>query len=303
MATKATIRSRVLSLLANHSQITSADVNTLIETVHEEILNDYGWSMRRADLLVNTVPTVSSGTVSASGTTVTGSGTNFTSDMVGRFIRIGSSTFFFRIIAVASATSLTIEAPVPEAVAAGTSYVIFKHRYTLPADFGGRITSAVSDQRLREVSRQDLDRYDPYRIGTATRPEYYSVSGLDPSITTSQRFQIELYPVPSSAQTIRIEYLRENALANDTDEPLYPSDVLVWKAAEAGAFFLYARNGDQAWVALADRYHQRYLEAFELAKLDDLSKNSPARHVRDALVDSEPGDDFLINRDWGIRLL
>jgi len=281
--------------------ITSTNVNDIIDAEHDTILNDYSWTRRRVDTMVETVAQYSTGTLSTSGATVTGVGTVWTSAFVGRYIRIGSNTFFHRITARASNTSITIEEGLPTDAAAGSTYTIFRHRYNLPPDFG-RVINATSDTRLVEAAKSEIDRIDPYRTSTATRPDTYMIYGLDPDTTTSQIYQIEFWPVPSSATAVRVEYLRTNTLTSDSSEPLYRSTVLVWKAGESAAFFLHGRTGDAAWLALADRYHARFLEDLQGAREEDLGKWSPVTHIRDSAYDWDRGDDFGIDRDIGIFL-
>ena len=297
MATKSTIRTRILALAANHAMVTSTNVDTLLDTDHEEILEAHSWTRRKAEGLITTVAPYSTGTVSgsASSTTLTGASTVWTSSMANRFIRIGSGVFYLKISSVESNTSLTLEAALPAAVSASTTYSIFQHVYALPSDFG-RLTSITSDSRLVESSQEDLDRLDPYRNATSTYPERYSIRGLD----TSSNYEIEFYPVPSSATIIRFDYLKTNSLASsDSSSPLYPSEVLIWKSAESAACFLFARTGDQAWTVLADRYHLRYQEALANAVETDLLRYSPAGHVRDSTTDGSVSDDFNLDHDVG----
>lgn len=272
--------------------ITSADVDTFLDNEHQEILENTSWSRRKSDSFINTVAPYATGTVSATGTTVTGSSTVWTSSMVGRFIRMGSATYFHKITAVASATSLTVENTLPADVAASSTYTIFQHVYSLPSNFG-RLTSFTGDVRLTEWARADIDSLDPYRSATATRPDVYSIRGPD----SSGVYEIEMWPVPSAANAFRFEYLKTNTLTSDSDSPLYRSDVLVWKASEAAASFLFARTGDQSWLALAERYHARYLESLQGAKEDDLGRFSPVMHIRDAALSGDRDDDYLLSHD------
>ena len=115
MANRGTIRSQVLNLVASNSMITSANVNDIIDAEHDTILNDYSWTRRRIDTMVETVSAYSTGTLSTSDATVTGSSTVWTAAFVGRYIRIGSNTFFHRITARASDTSISIEEALPSA--------------------------------------------------------------------------------------------------------------------------------------------------------------------------------------------
>lgn len=295
MATKAQIRTNVLSLLSNNDMIASDDVDALMVADHREILDSYSWSRRKGDSLLTMVAPYSTGTITSSSTTITGTDTTFTSAMVGRFLRTSSSTFFTRITGFTSTTEITIESALPSEVT-DASFTIFKHRYNLPTDFG-RVISLVSDVYMREASRTDLDNIDPYRSTTATYPELYTLLGLDPDTSGSQIFQTEVWPVPSTATQLRLHYLKANNLSSDSDEPLYRSDVLVWKTAESSCYFLHGKTGDAAWLALSDRFHVRYLESFQAAREDDIGKFSPSWHVKDSMHMGVHGDDFYLDHD------
>lgn len=91
------------------------------------------------------------GTVTVSGTTVTGTATSFTDDMVGSIIRFGTSSIvpdtlyslnpFVReakILAVASATSLTIDTSISSGVDSGAKYLV-----TDPVDASPQMRNAI----------------------------------------------------------------------------------------------------------------------------------------------------------------
>lgn len=298
MATKSQIRTRALYLLSNHSMISSSDLDALIPAEHEEILDAYSWSARKTESTITLTATYSTGTVSGSSgsTTLTGSSTVWTSGMASRWIRIGSDTFYFKISSVASATSLTLETALTDDVDSGTSYTIFQHVYSLPSDFE-RVLSLTSDVKMNEWQQQDIDRIDPYRSATASRPYIYSIRGLN----SSNYYDVEVWPVPSSASILRLDYMKTSSLTNDTDSPPYRGDILVYRLAQAGASFLHARTGDAAWLNLADRYNQHYKESLEAAMEDDLAKSSSASYIRDAAItDITPGGDYYIDHDPGI---
>jgi hypothetical protein len=73
-----------------------------------------------------TFPTVTlAGTIAVSGTAVTGSGTAFLTDLVGRaFIKVGAD--YRRVVRVASNTSATLAAAFPANVPAGTAFTIVR---------------------------------------------------------------------------------------------------------------------------------------------------------------------------------
>lgn len=284
---------QVRNLVSNSSMISDADIQAITQADHQTILEDYSWSRRKADTLITLAGQYSLGTISTSGTTLLGT-TEFTADFVGRFIRISNNQFFTKLTAFTDSTTMTMEQAPPEDVL-DMPYVIFKHIYDLPSDFG-RVLSVTLDTKMAEWSRGDIDRIDPYRTTTAAQPDIYSMRGLDQ--TPNGVFQLEFWPVPSGSTQIRVEYLKTNTLTAPTDSPLYRSDILMWKAAESASFFLYGKTGDQAWLQLADRFHARYAEALQGGREDDLGKYSPQSYVRDRHYDlGRRGDDFYLSRD------
>lgn len=274
-----TIRTRVQNLVGSHSSILVTEIDQIIQADHVTILNDNTWSERKTQGTITTVGPYTTGTVSIVNAAVTGLGTVFTQAMVNRWFRFGTQVQFFKITAVADATHLTIEQAVPEGSNGPGVYAIFQHVYTLPTDCE-RITSIVHQQRLREASYEDFDRLDPYRSTTATWPEAYCFREQDSAGTR----QIELWPTPSTGVLLRMNYLRANTLSDARGGwPLYRTDVLVWKAAASCAYLLYAKTGDQAWIDLAKEYIAQYDKSLQGARLDDLSKNSPAHRIRDVV--------------------
>lgn len=280
--------------MSANSMIEETDIQQIIQADHQTILEDYSWAKRKQDTLLTLVLPYGTGTITTSGTTVTGTGTTFTASMVGRFIRVGNNQYFTKITAFTDAVTLTIEQAL-DADVTGSTFTIFKHLYDLPSNFG-RVLNVTLDTRLAEWPRNDLDRMDPYRTVTAAQPDIYSMHGLDTA--PNGVFQIEFWPVPAASTQVRVEYLIVNELVNPTDSPLYRSDILMWKAAESCCFFLYGKNGDQAWLQLADRFHARYAEALQGGREDDLGKQSLLTHVRDTHYDlGRRGDDFYLDHD------
>lgn len=292
-----TIRTRVQYLLGTNVAISTAELNALINAEHEGILGDNPWAEKKAESTITTIAPYSTGTVSTTSTAVTGSGTTFTSAMVGRYIRFGTDQTYYKITAFGSVTGLTIETAVASGdVSAGSTYSIFKNVYALPSDLD-RILSMAYRDPLTEITRQDLDRLDPDRTVTATDPRYWCMRELD----SSNVRQVELWPVPTGAVLVRFQYTKTNTLSSDSDVPLYRSDVLVWKSAASGAYLLYAKTGDEAWINLGDRFLQNFERQLSSALLDDVGRNSPNHRVRDVLYDPVRGGPYY-DRDnsWGL---
>jgi len=91
--------------------IPSSDGNTITFTFQEKI-KDLG----EADYTTGTV------SVTKGSSTITGSGTSWTSSMVGRYIKV--TDYWYKITAVSSATSLTIQGEFGEDDVSGGSYTI-----------------------------------------------------------------------------------------------------------------------------------------------------------------------------------
>lgn len=86
--------------------------------------------------LISTVATYSTGTVTATNgsATVTGSGTVWTSAMIGRKIRVASGQPYYVIKSVGSTTSIILATVFQETTATGATYTIYKDEYRLAAD-------------------------------------------------------------------------------------------------------------------------------------------------------------------------
>jgi hypothetical protein len=294
MASFSTIQTRVSNLVGANVAISSTEIQQIIQAEHDTILGDNSWADRKKQGTITTAAPYTTGTIAVSGTTVTGDSTVFTSAMVGRWIRPGTEAEYYKITAFGGVTSLTIETAISNTIAAGTGYSIFQHIYALPSD-AERITSIASLYPIVETSRQDIDRWDPYRSTTEDHPTHYAYAELS---STNIR-QIEFWPTPAAAALIRFQYLKTNTLSDGADVPLYRSDVLVWKSAASCAFLLYAKTGDDNWMQLADRYTIQYDRSLTGARLDDIGKNSPAHKIRDVYGYQYLSGDYNIDHDIG----
>ena len=86
-------------------------VREVANEVYEDLWGRHTWHWRRTVGQIATVPDYTAGTVSISGTTVTGASTTFTADMVGSHIRVGTDVRDYLITGFTSTTSLTIADP------------------------------------------------------------------------------------------------------------------------------------------------------------------------------------------------
>lgn len=113
------------------------------------------------------------GTVSVTNgsATVTGSGTTFTSAMVGRKFRIDSQSAYYTILSVASATSLTLEQNFQGDTASAQNYTIYQDEYLLRADVDlYKVIRQIEDGRpliSRNISDFDKAIGAPEGMGSA----------------------------------------------------------------------------------------------------------------------------------------
>ena len=175
------------------------------------------WSFLRSSGTIATEAPYTTGAVDyTSGTTVTGTGTSWTtgSSWVGRVIKIKSDVR--EISAVGSSTAITLDralsADIPND-SNTTAYEIYALVYDLPDDFGGFRGS---------ISFYDGDGYVPLRITNESNmrvlrsqndirkgvPEYAALINktVASNTTTGQRFQMMVWPYPDAVYSIRYNY-------------------------------------------------------------------------------------------------
>lgn len=187
--------------------------NHLWELVH-------GKYKEKTDYLTTTAA-YEPGTLTATNgsTTLTGSGTAWTSAMARRLILIDATEPWYRLASVASGTSATMEDAFLGSTEAGLSYKIHTFIWSLPSDV----------QRLMQVSVQRTEHWTTIPI--IDRIEFYStmpvplrwsegvpeVCWLDEE-DASGYLQLGIWPVPSTASLVQVRYEKTcSDLTNDAD--------------------------------------------------------------------------------------
>ena len=169
-----------------------------------------------------TVP-YTTGTVYASGTTLTGVDTTFTSAMVGRKIRIGGESEYYTISAFTSTTVLTLDQSyigTYDTLAEATTYSIYQDIYSLTSDADKIITLTNPSQsyKLKHVARQEYDAVEPNPLSTGT-PEIWIPAGRD----SNNYIQVQLHLIPDDNYVIYFWYRKRlSDLSADTDISLIP---------------------------------------------------------------------------------
>lgn len=148
--------------------------------------------------LITTVAPYETGTVTAtSGSkTITGSGTTFTSGMVGRKIRMASENAYYRIAAFVSTTEITLEAAYQGTTASGKTLSIYKDEYRLPADCDVYKVMRQIENGIAQVGLEPsaFDIYEPapqsqgspvFNILSGTKLDTYATGTLSGTVNNS----------------------------------------------------------------------------------------------------------------------
>lgn len=232
--------------------LTNADQLTLVKRwlnqSQADIWSRYDWQFALDREIVQTVVDKTAGTVSVSagGTSVSGSSTAFdTTADVGKYIQFSSSDDWYKITAVSSTIALTIEAPYvgTSALSAGT-YTIRQFFYSVSSNVEKvlDVRQATTPIKLEMVSYRRFDLFRPNPEATAS-PSLCVVYGYD----SSNNWRFSLYPSPSSIINLEIRTKKKPTdLSANGDISAIPekwhSTVLIDGALYRG--LNYVRTGD-----------------------------------------------------------
>lgn len=208
----------------NNSNI-SALVGRWLNMSGKEIWGEEAWNFTLDRGIVQTVVDKTAGTVSvnAASTTVTGSSTSFDTTIdVGKFIQFSSSNNWYKITAVASATSLTIESAYVGTtnLSAGT-YTIRQWFYTMPTTCEAvlSVRQTISPASMTPVTFREFDINRPGPVSTGD-PVLYFVYGID----SAGSLRFTPYPWPSAIENIEVRYKKlYTDLSSDTDTTTIPA--------------------------------------------------------------------------------
>jgi len=219
MATYGEIRFRLIKLLP----LVDLDIiEGWINDRYQQILDRVDW---RRKLVVSTFQTASEhsdGTISATAknAAVTGSGTNWTSEMDGRMIRIAEGNEFYGFT-YSSPTDATLDRGFEGSTGSGLSYRINQNVIKMPLDV--RLVQSVESfetgARLQRLSLVELNALDPKRskYGSPTYWCPYMDAHTDPPVV-----QIELYPVPTEVKGFRVEVIAEQDIPSGSSTTILP---------------------------------------------------------------------------------
>jgi hypothetical protein len=263
----------------------------LLRRRYQVALDRSEWSFLRKDVTFVTTPPYTTGTISAvqGSTTVTGSGTDWTSSIVGGYLLVPDSQPL-RIVSVSSSTSLDLEAPWPSASLTDSPYTIVFPTVSLPSDCRTVIHLHNGRFRLREINLGVVRQRDP-RLSRISTPAYYSK--ISPSL-------LWIWPSPSASIAHRMLYMRSGTI------PSSLSDAIEWTLGEP--YFLvdgvlsevymlaFQRTGSDHFSVLAQATNQIFVSQLNDAEFRDASQRYIPDDVRGLPV--VPDDPMLSWWEW-----
>ena len=260
------IRDHVLAMMDVDDDDAKVKARDFINMAGRDIWMAKPWRERRAEATITTAAPYSTGTVSTSSTTVTGSGTTFPAATAANLARFAKSYNdpFYQVTSRDSATQLTLAEAYAETALSGSAYVLYQDVYELDADtdtlIDMRLLSAQDGGPLRTLYERRLDE-GATLPGLADAPTHFALINNN---LTKQLKRVRLWPVPDAAYRIKYRYLRAYTdLIGDGDECVIPEsrrDLLI-----CGAMRWAYRLKDEYQKAVAEdgRFQQMLKDHWE----------------------------------------
>lgn len=181
----------------------------LVNEAQRDLFYAHDWPWRRKNDVLQTVAPYETGTVTVTlgSTTLTGSGTTFTSAMVGRKFRLTGDLDFYEISAYVSATEVTLADAYVNATQSGIAYSIYQDVYALATDMDRILGMQAQDPDTRIIFGTDEDVYEfePNPTNTGS-PEAVIVSERSSAGTA---WNARFWPIPSDIVQLQYQYMFE----------------------------------------------------------------------------------------------
>jgi hypothetical protein len=259
----------------------------VIGDAYQQILRSRPWvvALKTAQLWI--FAPYSTGTVNTtSGSAIiTGSGTTFTSALVGRYISVGD-TVPQRIVTFTSPTSITIDTAWSGASISGQTYTILHLRLALPSDAERAVTVSGQNWNLKRRTMAFINEYDPRRRVRA-EPLVWCETERHGSPASYSAPEIELWPAPSQERLYRAVYRATVPSPTlDTDVFLLNEDMVLHNALAHALMLLYTRTRQSALLEASKAHDSLYREIL-------LSETRQDQRMRGSMPGVMDSDDSL----------
>lgn len=222
-------------------ELPGVDMPDFLRVCNQEtgkLASEYPWRHLHETYRFNTTAHYTTGTVDLTNgdATVTGSGTTFTSAMVGRKFKIGSNNGIYTVETYTSATSIELDRVWAGDTDTGLSYTIFQDTYSAPSDFWRllQMVDCVTGYKIKE--KGVFNTFD-YNLA-AEWPHEFMQWGADGSGNIEFIFD----GVPASTRQIDMTYWRKpTAVTDPSNTPDLPAHV--HECLKLAILAVYMRRG------------------------------------------------------------
>jgi hypothetical protein len=211
-----------------------------LEDRYRQVWNAMDWEFASSSAVLQTVATISSGTVtltngSATISETTTNANGWTSAVEGRYFRATGDDAFYPISTFTDGTpdTITLSRNYEGDSSSDQGYMIFQNVYSLTTDVGKIqwFVDLKTGNEIEPVSQIWLDEGFPNRAGNSTQMQYWAPAGRD----SDDIQQVELYPIPTEVHGIQYRYIQEAPFlihGGSTIVPQVPESLLKhgWKA-------------------------------------------------------------------------
>jgi hypothetical protein len=270
-----------------------------VRVAYQEALDIHYWSELRTDAEVWIPDTYTTGTLTMTNvsTTVTGSGTTFTSAMVGRQLAVESIAPWYTITTFNSATEVIIDRAFQGETEAALEYTIGQFYVEFPTNL--KVLERIRDQNngwylaTQWYSQEYLDRVDPKRNSSGTPTmAVYAPTRTDSSGNVIPRY--EFWPRADEGRLYHYRYTKDVSLTtNDTRliDGLTPSTIVYGALAHAA---MWPGTPDSPNMLFGVDKQESYMKTFDQKLNDDvlrdIDRNQTMIQEADGLVRRFPID-------------
>lgn len=297
-------------------------IDEYLTSRYEQVLEANDWTGVKGHSTIETQAAYQSGTDTVTFTvgssSVTGSGTTWTSAITGqRMYRPGDTVYY--TVTYVSATSLTLDrayegngTDAPGTVYSASAYVFMQHIYSLPSDLRAivSILDPVTSWPLNPMSKDELDASAGPRTNVQN-PVYYAQYDDTTDTAPPVIHQVEFYPPPLYARGYTLEYLKQMTFfdgqsTSNSPVPWVSATVILHGCRADIALYLAGQQqtpaAAQPYLAQHDRYEKNFeIELARLLRIEHTQRRQKrpmqmaARFTRHRLARATRA----LNRNWG----
>lgn len=289
--TLSTRRTNLARLIGIHGTIqpnVQAMLDDAIQRALRYIYRYARWPFMESEWRVELEANYATGTISSSGTAVTGSGTTFPTGWTATYARMRFGGEIYRVSSIDSTTGITLtDTPLANA-SAGSAYDLYIERYVISTNVETLTTlwlANLASKRLMYVPPAEMDELKGTQVMFA-HPTKWTTRGVD----SSGDYIIEVWPIPGSNEILHARGIKDGTIVTadgDTDDiPDRFSDIV----DDLARMYLYEEKKDERFAAAAQRAEMGLMRMIQMSDVNSGEKawglDSYRYHTPDQHADS-----------------